>query len=192
MIRWKKWLNKMRKTNHHVVACKQELEKMIGSGDELPRDDSKLVVEEANIEENEAKADIEEVEVKVDIEEIEAEADIEEAEIEVGVQTSMDIKIKVIVLEIQAQVEEPTRFEQDGKWLAQLGDVNSDSLEQQIVVDQTHSHEVNNEMLLKISVQVAYPSNENEIIESLKYNCKKSLGFDWYNFLGEHQVFMKF
>ena len=44
----------------------------------------------------------------------------------------MDTKMKVAILEIQAQVEKPTRFEQDGEWLAQLGDVNSDSLEQKI------------------------------------------------------------
>ena len=49
-----------------------------------------------------------------------------------SIQASMDTKMKVAILEIQAQVEKPTIFEQDGEWLAQLGDVNSDSLEQKI------------------------------------------------------------
>ena len=41
MIRWEKRLDEMRRTNHHVVAGKQEPEKMMGSGDELSRDPSK-------------------------------------------------------------------------------------------------------------------------------------------------------
>ena len=41
-------------------------------------------------------------------------------------------------------------------------------------------------VILKIPVQVEDLSNENETTESLKCNCRKSLGFDWYDLLGKH------
>ena len=64
-------------------------------------------------------------------------------EIQVDAQASRVTYTKVVVVKDSIQLKEPTRFEEYGKLLAQLGDVNSDSLEQQIVVHQTHNHEVN-------------------------------------------------
>ena len=116
MIRWEKRLNEMCRTNHHVIIGKQEPKKMIESGAELSKDDSKLVIKEADIEEAEAEANIEEVEVEADIKEAEAKA---EEEIQAGVQASMDTKMEVVVVKDQAQPKEPTKFEDGGKWPAQ-------------------------------------------------------------------------
>ena len=86
--------------------------------------------------------------VKHESEKMNVETEIEEEvkaveEIQVDAQASRVTYTKVVVVKDSIQLKEPTRFEEYGKLLAQLGDVNSDSLEQQIVVDQTHNHEVN-------------------------------------------------
>ncbi|XWS23355.1 hypothetical protein CRYUN_Cryun28dG0006200 [Craigia yunnanensis] len=100
---------------------------MIESGDKFSRNDSKLVIEET-----------------------EAKADIEETEIEVGVQAPIDRKIEVVVVKDQAQLKEPTKFEDGEKWLAQQGNINSDSMEQQTIV--YHRHEVTPKFLNVVDI----------------------------------------
>ena len=54
----------------------------------------------------------------------------------------MDTETKVVIVKYQAQLKEPTKFEEDGKLLAQLVDINLNSIEQQTIADQVHCQEV--------------------------------------------------